>query len=67
MHAAVVKLKTVVLFGVGYVLGTRAGRERYAQLVALAQKASVRLDEYAGSEEAEPVGPRPGQASRGVA
>ena len=61
------KLRTVALFGVGYVLGTRAGRERYAQLVALAQKASVRLDEYAGSGEAEPVAQRPEQASRGVA
>ena len=40
--AAVVKLGTVALFGLGYVLGTRAGRERYAQLVALAQRASER-------------------------
>ncbi len=43
------KLRTVAFFGVGYVLGSRAGRERYAQLVALAQKASVRLDEYSGA------------------
>ena len=39
----------MALFGLGYVLGTRAGRERYAQLAALAQKAAVRLDERSGS------------------
>ena len=26
------KLSTVAMFGAGYVLGTRAGRERYEQL-----------------------------------
>jgi hypothetical protein len=41
-----VKLTTVAVFGVGYVLGTRAGRERYAQIVAAAQRASQRLDAY---------------------
>ena len=43
------KLRSVALFGLGYVLGTRAGRERYAQLAAMAQKAAVRLDERSGS------------------
>jgi hypothetical protein len=41
-----VKLTSIALFGAGYVLGTRAGRERYAQIVQLAQKASERLDSY---------------------
>jgi hypothetical protein len=41
-----VKLTTVAMFGVGYVLGSRAGRERYAQIVAAARKASERLEAY---------------------
>ncbi len=39
------KLRSLVLFGAGYVLGARAGRERYAQIVEAAQKASQRFDE----------------------
>ena len=40
------KIGTVVVFGVGYVLGTRAGRERYGQVVAAARIASQRLEAY---------------------
>jgi hypothetical protein len=40
-----VKVRSLVLFGAGYVLGSRAGRERYAQIVELAGKASQRLRE----------------------
>jgi hypothetical protein len=36
----------LTVFGVGYVLGTRAGRERYEQIVAAAQNASKRLEDY---------------------
>jgi hypothetical protein len=50
-----VKLKTIVVFSAGYVLGTRAGRERYAQIAALAQSAATRIEQRqsaraAGSE-----------------
>jgi hypothetical protein len=41
-----VKVTSIVIFGAGYVLGTRAGRERYAQIIQMAQKASERLDAY---------------------
>jgi hypothetical protein len=41
-----VKLTSIALFGAGYVLGTRAGRERYAQIVAAAEKASERFGSY---------------------
>jgi hypothetical protein len=41
-----VRLRSLLVFGVGYVLGTRAGRERYEQLLAAAKRASTRLDEY---------------------
>lgn len=40
------KLAKVVVFGIGYLLGTKAGRERYAQIVAAAQRASQRLETY---------------------
>ena len=33
----------MVVFGAGYVLGTRAGRERYQQIVAAAGKAAQRI------------------------
>jgi len=40
------RLRSLLAFGVGYVLGSRAGRERYEQLLAAAKRASTRLDEY---------------------
>ena len=39
------RLTTLVMFGAGYVIGTRAGRERYEQIVTAAEKASKRLDD----------------------
>jgi hypothetical protein len=41
-----VRLTTLVVFGAGYVMGSKAGQERYAQIVAMAEKASRRLEEY---------------------
>ena len=46
------KLRSMAVFGVGYVLGTRAGRERYGQIVAAAQSASKRLEDYIAKLEA---------------
>lgn len=40
-------IKTLVIFGAGYVLGTKAGRERYAQISAVAQKAAASLENRA--------------------
>ena len=37
-------LSKLFVFGAGYVLGTKAGRERYNQIAALAQEAAKRLD-----------------------
>jgi hypothetical protein len=39
------KLRSLAVFGVGYVLGAKAGRERYVQIVEAVQTASQRLDE----------------------
>ena len=56
------RLTTLVMFGAGYVLGTRAGRERYAQIVTIAEKASARLEEF--SADRRPAAS--GVASRGA-
>jgi hypothetical protein len=42
-----VKLTAIAVFGAGYVLGTRAGRERYDQLIALGTRLADRLEERA--------------------
>lgn len=39
------KLTTMAVFGAGYVLGSRAGRERYAQIVEVAQRTAQRIEE----------------------
>ncbi len=46
------RMASLVMFGAGYVLGTKAGRERYAQIVKAAQMASERLDEYSARNDA---------------
>jgi|HubBroStandDraft_4_1064222.scaffolds.fasta_scaffold4715490_1 hypothetical protein len=38
------KLVAVTMFGIGYVLGTKAGRERYEQIRRLARNASESFD-----------------------
>ena len=40
------KLTAVAVFAVGYVVGAKAGRDRYAQLVDGVARASQRLDEF---------------------
>ncbi len=40
------KLAKVTLFAAGYVIGAKAGRERYAQIVEGIAKASARLEEF---------------------
>lgn len=63
------KLTSLALFGAGYVLGSKAGRERYQQILALTTKAAGqkigqksardRIVEYAnGSEPLVPVSVR---------
>ena len=37
-------VKSLLMLGVGYVLGARAGRERYGQIQVLAKKAADRLE-----------------------
>ena len=40
------KLRGLALLAVGYVVGTRAGRERYEQIRRLAGEAAERLEAY---------------------
>ena len=40
------KLTKALIFAAGYSVGARAGRERYAQIVAVIEKASARLEEF---------------------
>jgi len=69
-----VKLTTVAVFGVGYVLGSRAGRERYQQILELAHNASGKfaasgarrsLEEYGARLEAYASQSRLGQPGAG--
>jgi hypothetical protein len=41
-----VKLVGVAVFAAGYVIGARAGRERYVQIVSGLASASQRLEEF---------------------
>jgi hypothetical protein len=38
------RIRTAAMFAAGYVLGSRAGRNRYGQIVTAARKASGHLD-----------------------
>ena len=44
------KLMTAAVFGIGYVLGAKAGRERYQQIQSMARNASARFDAGAARE-----------------
>ncbi len=52
------KLTGLALFAAGYVIGAKAGRERYAQIVDGLARASQRLDEF--SSRRPPVRQDPG-------
>ena len=40
------KLASLAVFAAGYILGARAGHERYAQIVDVVEKASHQLEEF---------------------
>ena len=54
-----VKLTPVAVFAVGYVVGAKAGRERYAQIVDGVARASRRLEEFSARRP-------PGRAGHGA-
>lgn len=57
-------LSTLIVFGAGYVLGSKAGRERYNQIVQIAQEAARRLDEYGAHSRLPTERPRGSLAGR---
>jgi hypothetical protein len=52
------KLVAVAIFGVGYVLGSKAGRERYEQIRELVRKASENFDASGARQRLEDYGAR---------
>ena len=54
------KLTAVAVFAVGYVVGAKAGRDRYAQIVDGMARASQRLDDF--SARRPPAGQDNGSA-----
>lgn len=40
------KLTAAAVFAAGYIIGAKAGHERYAQIVHVVEKTSERLDEF---------------------
>ena len=40
------KLGRIAVFAAGYVIGARAGRERYAQIAGAVERASLQLEEF---------------------
>jgi hypothetical protein len=61
------KLTAVLMFGAGYVIGTRAGRERYAEIVMVVEKASKRIEEYSARDRAGDGEPDRGSRRRRAA
>jgi hypothetical protein len=47
------KLVTAAVFGIGYVLGAKAGRERYLQIRSMARNAAETFDAGAARERLE--------------
>lgn len=61
------RLTTLLMFGAGYVLGARAGEERYAQIIAVAARTSKRLEEYSARHRADDDEPDRGPERRQAA
>lgn len=56
------KLRSVAIFALGYVVGTRAGRERYAQIVDAVERTSQRLEAFSARHGPEGRDKGPGRA-----
>jgi hypothetical protein len=57
-----VKIRGLAVFAAGYVVGAKAGRERYEQIVDVAEKASRRLDEFSARHPPGRQGDHSGRA-----
>lgn len=58
---------SVAVFAAGYIIGAKAGRERYAQIVEIVETASQRLEEFSTNHPPDrrtrPHRDRPGRAA----
>ncbi|WP_418277795.1 hypothetical protein ACNHYB_07425 [Isoptericola jiangsuensis] len=53
-----------IFFGLGYLAGTRAGRQRYAQIEAVARAVASTIRDHVGQEGTDTPGPaRSGRTS----
>ncbi len=59
------KVRTLTVFAAGYILGTKAGRERYEQVVVAAHIAGRRLEEYANQGRDQGWGQTDGDGATG--
>ena len=59
------KLTGAVVFAAGYIIGAKAGHERYAQIVEIAERASKRLDEFSSRNPPGRRGDHAGRADGG--
>jgi hypothetical protein len=57
-----VRLVGVAVFAAGYVIGARAGRERYVQIVTGLASASQTLEQFSARRPADPRDPGAGGA-----
>jgi len=53
-----VKLSTAAIFGLGYLLGTRAGRQRYEQIRMLAGRLAEEFDGSGARQRLESISSR---------
>jgi division protein CdvB (Snf7/Vps24/ESCRT-III family) len=53
-----VKLSTAAIFGIGYLLGTRAGRQRYDQIRQLAGRLAEEFDASGARQRLESISSR---------
>jgi hypothetical protein len=60
-----VTLTKAVIFAAGYILGARAGRERYEQIVAIAEEASQRLERFSARHPPRRLADGSGRPRRG--
>jgi hypothetical protein len=60
-----VKLRSAAIFAVGYVVGARAGRERYAQIIDVLERTSQRLEAFSSRPTAGSQGEGSGRADGG--
>ena len=59
------KLTALAVFAAGYVIGAKAGRERYAQIAEGVARASGRLEEFSARRPPGGQGYRSGRADGG--